>query len=292
MPTNESRKIFTVGDLFSGIGGFSLGLERAGMQVVWQSEIEPYCCKVLKKHWPKVPNLGDIFKIKDPPPVDIITAGVPCQPASCAGKRRGTEDDRWLWPDTLRIIHEVKPTWCILENVCGILSLEGGLVFENLLLALEAEGYEVQPFVIPACALNAPHRRDRIWIVANYGNGLSRSGCFSGKKHSPSLERGKETKIPSIIGGSDRHAPDTEHLRELQSEGKQRNEWRRSGDPDWNIPWPKVAARLCRISDGLPAWVHRHRVKRLKALGNSIVPQIAEEIGRMILEIDSKVERG
>jgi DNA (cytosine-5)-methyltransferase 1 len=319
MPANKARRKLTVGDLFSGIGGFSLGLTRAGMRIVWQSEIDPYCCAVLKKHWPDVPNLGDIYEIKNPPAVDIITGGVPCQPASCAGKRKGTADDRWLWPETLRIIHEVKPTWCILENVCGILSLEGGVVFEDLLLALEAEGYEVQPLIIPACAVGAPHRRDRVWIVGYSDESRKSQRRINNGEvcRLPEEKRKSEYRSP-VSCRTDRHAPDTDRLNgdnagHGSGEVSQFKEakvqrcptpnssfggidgnreawgWRREfANPDWSVPWPEVATRLCRVDDGLPAWVHRHRVARLKALGNAIVPQIAEEIGRMIMQVQKE----
>jgi len=172
MPANESRRKLTVGDLFSGVGGFSLGLERAGFTIEWQSEIEPYCCDILKKHWPNVPNLGDIYKIKDPPPVDLICGGFPCQPFSVAGKRKGKADDRYVWPEMLRVIAEVKPRWVFAENVPGIIHME----LDQVLSDLEGQGYynhewpdgrkEIIPLIIPACALNAPHRRSRVWIPA------------------------------------------------------------------------------------------------------------------------------
>jgi len=201
--------------------------------------------------------------------VTLLTAGVPCQPASVAGKRRGTADDRWLWGEAFRIIHEVKPTWAILENVSGLLTLESSMVFDKLLSDLEGEGYEVQPVVIPACAVNAPHRRDRVWIIANrtrnvpdgsYGEGGR--GWGIGDVGSPSSRREDATFGPPQVplnGGNGRR-----------------------GDENWDTPWPEVAARLCRVDDGLPAWIHRRRTERLKALGNSIVSQVAYEIIRLI----------
>ena len=152
-------------------GGFSLAAQQ-----VWHEdhnihsfiEIDKFCQKVLKKHWPDVSIISDIKDYKhDGTTIDLLTGGVPCQPASCAGKQRGTKDDRWLWPETFGIIREVGPTWCILENVKGLLALEQGVVFELLLVELETLGYETETFIIPACAVNAPHRRDRVWIVAN-----------------------------------------------------------------------------------------------------------------------------
>ena len=154
-------------DLFSGIGGFSLAA-----QWVWGKkhnihsfvEIDPFCQKVLKKHWPNVPIISDIKGYKhNGTTIDLLTGGFPCQPFSCAGKRRGKKDDRYLWPEMLRIISEVRPTWIIGENVAGIINM--GL--DQVLSDLESKDYEVQSFIIPACAKNAPHRRDRVWIVAN-----------------------------------------------------------------------------------------------------------------------------
>ena len=173
-------KPLTVGSLFSGIGGFDLALERCGMQVKWQVENDEYCNKVLNKHWPKVRRWNDV---KTFPPddetdwtVDVIVGGFPCQPFSQAGKRCGTEDNRYLWPAMLRIISTIKPSWVIAENVRGILSINEGLVFKQVLTDLENEGYEVQPFIIPACAVNAPHRRDRVWIVAHSKQSRERGG--------------------------------------------------------------------------------------------------------------------
>ena len=177
-------------DLFSGIGGFHLSAEwvwGAELNVVAHVEIDPFCQKVLRKHWPETPIISDIRDVtweklvQNVKPekkhqtdhtnrrlkIDLLTAGTPCQPASCAGKQRGTEDDRWLWPETFRVIREVQPKWCILENVKGLLALEQGVVFESLLVELETLGYETEAFVIPACAVDALHRRDRVWIVGH-----------------------------------------------------------------------------------------------------------------------------
>jgi len=156
-------------DLFSGIGGFSLGLERAGMTTVAFCEIEEFPRKVLAKHWPDVPIYPDVRELtkeqldNDGITVDVICGGYPCQPFSTAGKRRGAEDDRHLWPEYLRLIREIKPRYVIGENVAGHISM--GL--DTVLSDLEGEGYTWQAFVIPACAVNAPHRRDRVWIIAN-----------------------------------------------------------------------------------------------------------------------------
>ena len=151
-------------DLFSGIGGFSLGLERAGMETVAFCEIDLFCQKVLKKHWPNVPIYDDITKLKGGDvEADLICGGYPCQPFSVAGNRRGKEDDRHLWPEMFRIIKEVRPTWVVCENVYGHISM--GL--DEVLSDLEAEGYSTKVFIVPACGVDAPHKRDRVWIVAH-----------------------------------------------------------------------------------------------------------------------------
>ncbi|MBC7340848.1 MAG: DNA (cytosine-5-)-methyltransferase [Clostridia bacterium] len=160
-----------VGSLFSGIGGMDLGLERAGMQIAWQVENDPFRQAVLAKHWPGVKRYGDIRTI-DPAElesVDLICGGFPCQPFSIAGKRRGKADDRYLWPEMLRIIKALRPRWVLGENVANIVNL----ALDTVLSDLENEGYETGTFVIPACAVGAPHVRPRVWIVA-YSPGVER----------------------------------------------------------------------------------------------------------------------
>tara|TARA_R110000851_G_scaffold13833_1_gene47104 strand:- start:2313 stop:3371 length:1059 start_codon:yes stop_codon:yes gene_type:complete len=160
----------THGSLFSGIGGFDLASEWMGWENVFHCEYDPFCQKVLKHHFPNSKLYEDI-KTFDATAyagrIDILTGGFPCQPFSAAGKRLGTEDDRHLWPQMLRIIREVKPRYIVGENVRGLLSWSGGLVFDEVCSDLEAEGYEVTPYLLPACGKNAPHRRDRIWFIAN-----------------------------------------------------------------------------------------------------------------------------
>ena len=154
----------TVGSLFSGIGGFDLGLERAGMKVIWQSEIDTFASRVLKKHWPDVPNLGDITKVdwsKVERP-DVICGGYPCQPFSTAGKRGGANDPRHLWPAMHNAIRVLRPRYALMENVRGHLSLG----FNRVLGDLAEIGYDAEWQVIPAAAVGALHKRDRVFIVA------------------------------------------------------------------------------------------------------------------------------
>ena len=160
----------THASLFSGIGGFDLAAEWAGWTNAFNCEIDPFCRKVLKYHFPNAEQYEDIratdFTVwKDR--IDVLTGGFPCQPFSLAGKRQGTEDDRYLWPAMLDVIRTVRPRWVVGENVYGIVNWSEGLVFEQVCADLEAAGYEVQPYIIPACGVGAPHRRDRCWFVAH-----------------------------------------------------------------------------------------------------------------------------
>jgi DNA (cytosine-5)-methyltransferase 1 len=157
------------GSLFSGIGGFDLASEWMGWENVFHCEWNPFGQKVLNYYWPNSITYNDITKTDftiHRGGIDIITGGFPCQPYSSAGKRLGKEDERHLWPEMLRAIREIQPTWVVGENVRGLTNWNGGLVFDEVQSELEAQGYEVTPFLLPACAVNAPHRRDRIWFVA------------------------------------------------------------------------------------------------------------------------------
>ena len=157
------------GSLFSGIGGFDLAAEWMGWENVFHCEWMEFPRKVLDYYWPNADSHTDICKTdfkKYANTIDILTGGFPCQPFSLAGKRKGTDDERYLWGEMLRAVQEIKPTYVIAENVFGITNIDGGMVFEQVCLDLEAEGYEVQSFIIPAAAKNAPHRRDRCWFVA------------------------------------------------------------------------------------------------------------------------------
>jgi DNA (cytosine-5)-methyltransferase 1 len=157
------------GSLFSGIGGFDLAAEWMGWDNVFHCEWNPFGQKILHHYWPNAIQYNDITKTDfsvHRGTIDILTGGFPCQPYSMAGKRLGKEDDRHLWPEMLRAIRKIQPTWVVGENVLGIANWNGGLVFDEVQADLEAEGYEVQPYVLPAVAVDAPHRRDRVWFVA------------------------------------------------------------------------------------------------------------------------------
>lgn len=184
---------FTHLGLFEGIGGFSLAAHWMGWQTLAWCEWNEFGQKVLRHHFPNAEGFGDITKTdftKYANRIDILTGGFPCQPYSLAGKRLGKEDERHLWPEMLRAIREIQPTYVVGENVFGLVNWNGGLVFDEVQADLEAEGYEVQPFVLPACAVNAPHRRDRVWFVAyryDTRNSSPSSGT-DGKQSEDSIE--------------------------------------------------------------------------------------------------------
>lgn len=228
--------------------------------------------------------------------IHLLTAGVPCQPASNAGKRRGTKDDRWLWGETFRVIQLTKPTWVILENVRGLLTLEQGMAFEEICITMENLGYEVQPIVIPACAVNAPHRRDRVWIVAHSngdGKKKGRGGDSDGQRGKafvlPENERRQSETVSSAGCGdlsdgawatpnphSERLEGRTENPTERQRIECEKQFERFCNYNDWQgLPQPGIS----RGDDGLP-----QRLDRTKALGNAIVPQVAYEIIKLILD--------
>ena len=262
------------GSLFSGIGGLDLGLERAGMECTWQVEIDDYCTKVLTKNWPKVPKHKDIRDCgrHNLETVDLICGGFPCQPVSLAGKRQAQADPRWLWPEFARIIRELRPSYVLVENVPGLYSAGGSEVLADL----AESGYDAEWDAIPAAAFGAPHLRYRIFIVAySIGTAISqqpRRGRFSGPT---GILKTRARKIESIRNGKDGNvadAPSTVLSRHWGEQGGEQSGFTNSG---WWATEPDVG----RVVDGVPA-----RVERLRALGNAVVPQVAEWIGNCILE--------
>ena len=246
-------------DLFSGIGGFSLGLERTGgFETVAFCEIDEFPRLVLAKHWPDVPIHNDVRELiaDEVGPIDVIVGGYPCQPFSCAGERRGEEDDRHLWPEMHRLVAALRPAWVIAENVAGHISM--GL--DRVLSDLEGEGYACRPLVLPACAVDAPHRRDRLWIVANASGGRCRRSRGGEVEQSRGTEAERTSKTVANDGRGGRQGPGHEISR-----GEITARW---------LPEPSVG----RMADGVP-----DRMDRLRALGNAVVPQIPEMIGHAIL---------
>lgn len=270
-------------DLFSGIGGFSLGLERAGMEAVAFCEVDPFCQKVLAKHWPNVPIYDDVRTLTkekleaDGITADLICGGYPCQPFSTAGKRQGAGDDRHLWPEMYRLIETLRPRWVLAENVAGHISM--GL--DSVLSDLEAANYTWWAFVIPACAVDAKHRRDRVWIVANPSQ-QQRNG---GNDHAGISARPQEIPESGNSGG----AADVANANSGRPSrpGRAVRQMRPAQERDWQEHrvgndgrWPTEPS-VGRVAHGVP-----NRVDRLKSLGNAVVPQIPEIIGRAIMEVN------
>jgi DNA (cytosine-5)-methyltransferase 1 len=252
----------TLGSLFDGISGFPLAASWCGIETKWISEIEEYCTDLHK--FPGAKRYGNIYeigigKIYEPEPVDIICGGFPCQSFSLAGEGKM---DLSLWKQMHRIICEVKPRWVVAENVLGLVARKKGVALEQVCVDLENKGFTVfPPVVIPACATGAPHRRERVWIVAHSGVFGWRGGDRSKHVHE---EAGGAIKK---IGGKDRVFP------EVASDSSERVCEER---PDWTLE-----SSMDRIVDGLP-----YRMDRIKALGNAIVPQVAYEIFKAIKEIE------
>ena len=231
------------GSLFSGIGGFDLAAEWMGWQNIFHCEIGEFPRKILKHHFPNSICYEDIKKTdfrKHRGEVDIISGGFPCQPYSNAGKRRGKEDDRHLWPEMCRVIREIQPRFVVGENVAGLLSWNNGMVFHEIITDLENEGYETQAFLIPACATNAPHRRDRIWFVAySSSNGRNKRGeTINGREINKFQNRDKiRDKITS--NGKQSNAPHTDGSRINRKEkhednNKNSRDWEQSNNTNNN----------------------------------------------------------
>lgn len=344
-----SREL-TFGSLFAGIGGIDLGLERAGWTGRWQVEWDDWCQRVLAKHWPDVPRVGDIrdahaaasctvpdsdsivwgteqvgvsgsghktdsrddgsarFVARCPnclPYVDLIAGGFPCQPFSVAGKRLGKEDDRWLWPEFARVVGELRPRYVLVENVPGLLAGHGGM--GSVLGDLADLGYDAEWDSVPAAAVGAPHLRYRVWIVAH----LSDAARLRGRRAWERTEHGASSQ-----GGTDESRSDGTALAHPDSEGSQGHGGLGvfgSGAGEWlararsraidarREPEPGLGRSLDGLSSGLdgawgPGWEDGlprvaqgvpDRVNRLRGLGNAVVPQVVEAIGRRLLDIAS-----
>ncbi len=245
-------------DICSGIGGFSLGLESTGAyKTVAFCENEEFCNKILNKHWPDVPIYNDLKELgNDPEKIqeefDLICGGIPCQPFSVAGQKKGKEDDRHLWPYMFKIIKQKTPTWVIVENVGGFVNV----ALDDVCLDLETEGYATQSFIIPACGIEAPHRRDRIWII---GRNMADAKELSGDEYvNKDSEQGNGEQQQGVQGQLRGKSGYGAHF-----QGKQ---------------WESEPA-VGRVANGIP-----DRVDRLKALGNAIVPQIIYHIGKAIAD--------
>ena len=285
-------------DLFSGIGGFSLGLEAAGMTTVAFCERDPYGTKVLNKHWPDVPVHSDVRQLdgtKYAGSIDVVCGGFPCQPFSVAGQQRGKEDDRHLWPEMLRVISESKPRWVIGENVSGFVRM----ALDDVCLDLENEGYTVRTFVLPACAADARHRRDRVFIVG-YASSQHGWGDTNGRRES-GLEVGRnllaQTRREQVPDSTDRPSKDVAYATSPRSEarlprqesGKERHARKPDHESDQRLGWEEgsdwpTEPAVGRMAHGVP-----NRGDRIKSLGNAVVPQLIQIIGELVLAADKEM---
>lgn len=316
-------------DTFSGIGGFALAASWTGrIQTVMFCERDAWCRRVLAKHWPGVPIDSDIRALIGYGRIDLITGGFPCQPWSAAGKQRGVDDHRDLWPELARTIRILRPRWVLAGNVAGIVSMEGGL--DRVLADLGAAGYATRAFVVPAAAVGAYHRRDRVWIVAHDESARpSRSERTGGDEPEGALRRQplnggtavahatdgglRRGSAPRATGLAAQRGQDDGHAAIMLRQGIERHE----PDADLRLDGRERHAETSGIEtlsavglcvDGLPAgllgrpafgpdWeagiprVTAHevdRVNKLKALGNAIVPQVAYELLMMMLAVDDQ----
>ena len=250
----------TFGSLFAGIGGFDLGFERAGMVCKWQVEIDDYATRVLAKHWPEVHRERDIRECgkHNLQPVDVICGGFPCQDISYAGLGAGLDGERsGLFFEAIRLVRQLRPRIVVLENVAALLTR--GL--ERVLGTLAAIGYDAEWHCIPAAAVGAPHMRDRVFVLGINSNGINDSARRICERFKPTSKSGRIQ-------------------RQMVSEGRTETayrKWLESARCDW---WNKQnESRICRVANGVPA-----RLDRLRGLGNAVVPQVAEWIGRQIVE--------
>lgn len=292
--------------LFSGIGGFDLAAEWAGWGNAFNCEIDPFCRQVLKYHFPDAIQYDDV-KTTDftvwRGRVDVLSGGFPCQPFSTAGKRKGTSDDRYLWPEMLRAIHEIRPRWVVGENVRGIISWQKGLVFEQMHTDLEAEGYEVQAFVLPACGVGAPHQRYRTWIVAY--NVAEIPKC-DGRKIGELIQEGTEVRKFGDVGTGSADGIQIQSGITSHSNCQRRNQFEPSRESitqevrncedclqieRWaNFP---TQSPVCSRDDGFPIPMDgitfpKWRAESIKAYGNAIVPQVAYRIFDTINKYESR----
>jgi DNA-cytosine methyltransferase len=295
------------GSLFSGIGGFDLASEWMGWDNVFQVEWDSYCQKVLAKNFPNVKRYGGIKEFdgtKYRGLIDIITGGFPCQPFSVAGKQKGKGDDRHIWPEMLRVIREIQPAWIVGENVPGIIKME----LENICLALEGEGYEVQPFIIPSASIGSWDKRDRVWIIA-YNQKFRNRGLSiqqRGQNKTENINTDRKTKINSntdkfngVHAGyntgtiSQQQETGIQINNNIISKGLQGYPWddlsgrkkkqeRQTGQTNWSRSWIEVASELCGSNARVP-----NRMDRIKGLGNSVNPYVPYQIFKAIQQMNS-----
>jgi len=280
----------THGSLFSGIGGFDLAASWMGWENIFHCEWNEFGQKVLKYYWPDAESFTDITKTdftKYANRIDILTGGFPCQPYSVAGKRLGKEDERHLWPEMLRAIREIQPRWVVGENVFGLINWSDGLVFHEVQTDLEAAGYEVWPYVLPAVSVNAPHRRDRVWFVAYANLQRLKNGNELYKSSEQKQFNRDDTKNDFTYTNS----------KGLEGGAGQVKGWSNNGfagnskQGSWqNFP---TQSPICTGNDGLPTEldgiaISKWRNESIKAAGNAIVPQVALQIFKAIEQYEQQ----
>jgi len=283
-------------DLFSGIGGFSLGLESTGhFETIAFCEKDEFCQKVLQKNFKNIPIEGDVRNVKgDKYKADVVVGGFPCQSISIAGKQKGKDDDRFLFPEMLRVIKEVKPRWIIGENVQNLINISNGTILREIVEGLETEGFEVQCFSISASSQGAWHKRERVWIIAsNTNNRLSIGENQEIQTRGNTIDNGSSSNVPNSQCNEHQHTPTrqsgTGELWGFYSEKEKQTShdlWSktsRCNAPFRQKSWWQTQSELCRIPHGLSTSMDRNRANRIKSLGNSIVPQIARELGKAII---------
>jgi DNA (cytosine-5)-methyltransferase 1 len=291
-------------DLFSGIGGFSVGLEATGkFKTIAFCEQDKFCQKILQKHWQDIPIHEDIKKLNGTKiKADVIVGGFPCQSFSIAGKQKGKEDERYLWDEMFRVIKEVKPKWIIGENVQNLINISNGQILQGIHNDLESQSYEVQTFNISASSQGAWHKRSRIWIVA------ANTKCLGFSKGCKESEKFKRKETPNKFTNCNQRSQFRATSNELEAiknvwntkstrlkssinrQGKIQSRGTSSPGTQCKKTWWQTQSELCGIPNGVQYELDKDRVERIKALGNAIVPQIATEIGKAIIKAEEMNE--
>ena len=304
------------GSLFTGIGGFDLAAEWVGWTNIFQVENDKFCNSKLEKNFPNIKRYGDIREFNGTEYrgiINIITGGFPCQGFSVAGKQRGKSDPRWLWPEMLRVIREIQPAWVVGENVPGIIKL----ALEDICLALESEGYAVQPFIIPSASIGAWDKRERVWIIAysdsnrkmvqrrnrNHNNKKRNNtkkiqerenkqlgGVKSNPEINPDIKSSVSEQSRKTWSGGNGYSDNVGNIisKGLQGysgndlSGRQKEQERQAGQANWLRNWIEIASELCGSNARVP-----HRMERIKALGNSVNPYVVFELFKAIETVNN-----
>jgi len=282
--------------LFSGIGGFDLASEWMGWENVFHCEWNDFGKRILKYYWPNAISYDDITKTDftiHRGKINILTGGFPCQPYSTAGKRKGKEDERHLWPEMLRAIREIQPSWVVGENVLGLVNWNGGLVFHEVQADLEAEGYEVFPFILPACSKNAPHRRERVWFIAYSNGSKQRNDKRENRGTTKEIRRQKTSNVSSELcsngiapNSNNQGLQRSENIGSIGESRKNRNKFFAGLFPSDFSKFP-TQSPVRDGNDGLPTELDGITISKwidesIKAGGNAIVPQVALQIFKAV----------